>query len=106
MSHRIESSTSWARHTSSSTISSISTQNSKVTMIIWIYRIILLFILLLFVIPFALLLTPWWIWMQPFEKICPNIMNGYYRLVTWPLTISKNIRFYRTDDHFIEKLKY
>jgi len=56
--------------------------------------------------PFALLLTPWWIGLQPFSKLCPNIFNGYYRLVTWPLTISKNIRSYSSDDRFIEQIKY
>ncbi|CAF4903528.1 unnamed protein product, partial [Rotaria sp. Silwood2] len=53
-----------------------------------------------------LLLKPWWISMQPFERASPTIMNDYYCIVTWPLTISKNIRFYRTNDTYIDKLKY
>lgn len=56
--------------------------------------------------PLALLLTPWWIWLQPFERKCPDMINGYYRLVTWPLTLSKKIRSYQDNDHFVEKLKY
>jgi hypothetical protein len=56
--------------------------------------------------PFALLLTPWWIWLQPFQRKCPDMMDGYYRLVTWPLTLSKKIRLYQDDDHFASQLKY
>jgi hypothetical protein len=81
-------------------------KDSKVTISIWIFRIVLSIILLLIIMPIALLLTPWWIWMQPFERKCPTMMKGYFRLVTWPLTISKNIRSYRQNDRLLEQLKY
>ena len=103
MSSRVESSILQNNKTS---ISANSTNESKVPISIWIFRIILSIILLLIIMPIALLLTPWWIWMQPFENKCPDIMNGYYRIVTWPLTISKKIRSYQQKDRFIERLKY
>jgi hypothetical protein len=43
---------------------------------------VLSIILLVFIMPKALFLTPWWIWMQPCERKCPNMMKGYYRIVT------------------------
>lgn len=86
--------------------SSIKDDNSNTSIIIWILRIPLIIILVLFTMPLALLLTPWWIFMQPFERACPNMMNGYYRLVTWPLTISEKIRSYGENDRFIDQLKY
>ncbi|CAF3836338.1 unnamed protein product [Rotaria sordida] len=105
MPYRVDSGESkYSNRTSTSSSDSV---NQSITSInVWILRIILFIILLLFIMPVALLLTPWWISMQPFERICPNMMNGYYRLVTWPLKISKNIRFYRTNDQFIQQLKY
>jgi hypothetical protein len=106
MPNRVEPAVSKARYSNKSTISSNSLNGSTVTIGIWILRIPLLIILFLFIMPIALLLTPWWILMQPFEKKCPNMMDGYYRIVTWPLTISKNIRCFRQNDHFIEQLKY
>jgi len=106
MSNRVEPAVSKARYSKKSTISSNSLNGSTVTIGIWILRIPLLIILFLFIMPIALLLTPWWILMQPFEKKCPNMMDSYYRIVTWPLTISKNIRSYRQNDRFIEQLKY
>jgi hypothetical protein len=106
MSSRIESSAFSVLQNNKTSISGNSTNESKVTISIWIFRIILSIILLLIIMPIALLLTPWWIWMQPFENKCPDIMNGYYRIVTWPLTISKKIRFYQQNDRFIEQLKY
>jgi hypothetical protein len=106
MPYRVESSSSWARQTSKSTISADSVKNGNITIVIWILRIVLSIILLLFIMPIALFLTPWWIWMQPCERKCPNMMKGYYRIVTWPLTISKNIRSYRQNDRFVDQLKY
>jgi len=50
--------------------------------------------------PIALLLTPWWIWLQAFKKRCPYMIDGYYRIVVWPLTLSKKIRSYRQNDRF------
>lgn len=90
----------------SSTRSSNNFENDKAPIGVWLLRIPLLIMLILFIMPIALLLTPWWIFMQPFERACPNMMDGYYRLVTWPLTISKNIRSFRQDDRFIDQLKY
>jgi len=107
MPYRVEPSLSTAPHSNNrSTISSNGIKESTVTIGIWILRILLSIILFLFIMPIALLLTPWWILMQPFERKCPNMMDGYYRIVTWPLTISKKIRFYSPNDRFIEKLKY
>jgi hypothetical protein len=81
-------------------------KDSKVTISIWIFRIVLSIILLLIIMPIALLLTPWWIWMQPFDRKYPDMISGYYRIVIWPLTISKKIRSYTENDRFIEQLKY
>ncbi|CAF3339725.1 unnamed protein product [Rotaria sp. Silwood1] len=106
MPNRIDSTDSLRHSSGKSTSSSNSLNQSMTSISIWILRIILFIILLLFIMPIALLLTPWWISMQPFERACPNMMNGYYRIVTWPLKISKNIRFYRTSDQFIQQLKY
>jgi len=106
MPYRVEPSVLKTPYSNRSTISSNSLEDSKVTISVWILRISLLIILFLFIMPIALLLTPWWILMQPFEKKCPSMMDGYYRIVTWPLTISKKIRFYRQNDRFIEQLKY
>jgi len=106
MPNRVEPSISKAPYSNRSTISSNSPKESKFIIGIWILRIPLLIILFLFIMPIALFLTPWWILMQPFEKKCPNMMDGYYRIVTWPLTISKKIQSYRQNDRFIEQLKY
>ena len=107
MPSRVEPFASKAIHNTRSTISSTaSSKGSKFSVLVWLFRIILSIILILFIMPFALLLTPWWIWLQPFERKCPNMMDGYYRLVTWPLTLSKNIRSYQDDDRFVEQLKY
>lgn len=56
--------------------------------------------------PIALLLTPWWLCLQIFERKCPDMMEGYFRIVTWPLTLMKKIRGYQNDDRFVEQLKY
>ncbi len=77
MPNRVEPAVSKARYNNKSTISSYSLNGSTVTIGIWILRIPLLIILFLFIMPIALLLTPWWILMQPFEKKCPNMMDGY-----------------------------
>jgi hypothetical protein len=107
MPYRVESSASWvSRQSSKSTISNTSENQSNVTIIVWMLRILLLFILILFIMPIAFLLTPWWIWMQPFQRQCPNLINGYYRIVTWPLTLSEKIRSFRQNHYFIERLKY
>ncbi len=106
MPYRVEPSAPKALHSNRSTISSSSLKESKFSIIIWFFRIILSIILILFIMPFALLLTPWWIWLQPFQRKCPDMMDGYYRLVTWPLTLSKKIRLYQDDDHFASQLKY
>lgn len=79
---------------------------SGVSPIIWLFRVFLVFFLFILIMPFAVLLTPWWIGLQPFSQLCPNMMSGYYRLITWPLTIGKHIRSYSAKDRFIEQLKY
>ena len=91
---------------SRSTTSSHHNDDSKFSIVVWFFRIILSIILILFIMPIALLLTPWWIWLQPFETKCPDMIDGYYRIVTWPLTMSKKIRSYRSDDQFSERLQY
>ncbi len=106
MPYRVEPPASKAPYSNRSTISSDGLKDSNVTIGVWLLRIILSIILILFIMPISLLLTPWWIWLQPFERKCPNIMDGYYRLVTWPLTISKKIRSFRQNDRFSERLKY
>ncbi|CAF3430250.1 unnamed protein product [Rotaria socialis] len=106
MPHPTESSESLKRPSSISITLTDSFNQSKATIIVWIIRLVLFIVLLLFIMPIALVLTPWWIFMQPCKKACPNIMNGYYRIVTWPLKLSKNIRFYRKYYRFIEQLKY
>ena len=98
--------TSKAHSSSRSTISSNQYDDSKFSIVVWFFRIILSIILILFIMPIALLLTPWWIWLQPFETKYPDMIDGYYRIVTWPLTMSKKIRSYRSDDHFPERLQY
>lgn len=106
MSSHNKSPASWRRQTSQSSISTSSAQTPMVTIVVWLLRFALAIVLLLCIMPLALLLTPWWICLQPFERALPNLMYGYERLVTWPLTLSKNIRSYQQSDRFIDKLKY
>ena len=89
-----------------STTSLNSLDHSRISINVWISRILLFIILVLFVMPLALFLTPWWILMQPCQKKCFNMIDGYYRIVTWPLKLSRNIRSYQRNHHFVEKLKY
>lgn len=86
--------------------SSHSLKNSGFSLMVWLLRIVLSIVLILIIMPIALLLTPWWIWLQLFERKCPDMMDGYFRIVTWPLTLSKKIRGYQRDDQFVEQLKY
>ena len=89
-----------------SKISTTSENNEKIHVLIRFRQLLLVVILVLFVMPTALLLTPWWIWMQPFGFFCPKLIEGYSRIVTWPLTLSKKIRSYCNSDDFTERLTY
>ncbi|CAF1668509.1 unnamed protein product [Rotaria magnacalcarata] len=106
MPHPTKPSESLKQPSNISITSTNSFNQSRANIIVWIIRLVLFIVLLLFIIPIALVLTPWWIFLQPCKNACPNIMNGYYRIVTWPLKLSKNIRFYRIYYKFIEQLKY
>ena len=92
---------------SQSTVSTTASEEElSVSCTVHLLRALLGVILALFVLPVSLLLTPWWIWMQPFEGLCPTMMDGYYRIVTWPLTMAKNVRSYRNTDRFVDRMKY
>ena len=93
-------------NTNRKSVSSNSLKNSGFSIVVFLLRIVLSIILVLCIMPIALLLTPWWIWLQIFERKCPNMMDGYFRIVTWPLTLSRKIRGYQNDDRFVEQLKY
>lgn len=95
-----------AVNTNRKSVSSSSLKGSGFSPMVWLLRIVLSIILILCIMPIALLLTPWWIWLQIFERKCPDMMDGYFRIVTWPLTLSKKIRGYQRDDQFVEQLKY
>ncbi|CAF0729119.1 unnamed protein product [Adineta ricciae] len=104
MPNRAESSATWNSQSIASEQSN--GQDLPVTCCAWLLRFVLCICLLLFSMPLALLLAPWWVWLQVLESKLPYLINGYYRIVTWPLTLSQNIRSYRQDDYFIEKLKW
>ena len=104
MPNRAESSATWNSQSIASELSN--GQDLSVTCRVWLLRFVLCICLLLFIMPLALLLAPWWVSLQVLESKLPYLINGYYRIVTWPLTLSQNIRSYRQEDYFIEKLKW
>ena len=69
-------------------------------------RLPLILILIVLIMPIALLITPWWICMQPCERACPLMMMGYYRIASWPMTLSKKIRSCQDSDTFLDRLAF
>ena len=107
MPNRNESKADWNRQTSKSTVSSVASGNEGSSSgKVWALRIPLILLLIVLIMPIALLITPWWIYMQPCEGACPTMMSGYYRIASWPMTLSKKIRSYQDSDTFAERLSF
>lgn len=107
MSSRQKSRTSWKRETARSTISvNENFRDGSLSIKNIFLRFTLFLILICFVLPVALLLTPWWIFFQPFSFLCPTIFSGYTQIVTWPLTLMKNIRFIEKQKSFTDYLHF